>query len=123
MEKNISRLNEMEKMRAEGKTHAEIAFSFGLSRQRVHQLIGQGDVAKFRGITSDHCVYGNIRKWMNDNKVSRSEFTRIIYGENHPENSQRLRRCLMGLSQPRKNIIDKILLATGMTYEEAFYRE
>ena len=38
-ERNITRMEEMKKLRGEGKTYEEIGAIFGVSRQRVEQII------------------------------------------------------------------------------------
>lgn len=103
-----------------GMTYDEVAKIVGLSRQRVYQLIGRADTKLFRHIDADRCVYVGIRDWLNENKVSVSELTRRMYGNFHTENQNRVSSMLRGSEKITKYQIDKILKATGLTYENAF---
>ena len=114
------RKKDMRKLRESGVTYAEIANKYGISKQRVYQLIGGKDEKLFKPITTERCVYGGLRKWMNDNKVCVSELTRKIYGNYAPNSYERVKERLNGKCQFTKTYIDKILEITGLTYEEAF---
>ena len=115
--------NLMRAYRAQGMTYEQIGEKCGLSRQRVFQLIGGGtDRAKkcFRTITDEECVYPNIRKWMNENSVSKSELCRRIFGSSHPNLMSQISAWLLGRYYPSKKKIDKLIEVTGLTYEELF---
>ena len=116
------RKEEMIAMREQGRTYEEIAKHFGVSRQRVFQIVGGTNPYHFVGVTDEQCVYPTIRKWMNDNKISRNEVTRMIYGNILPNNYRRTMCRLAGRTEIGKDFIDKILELTGFTYEEAFVR-
>ena len=62
-------------------------------------------------------VYPNLEHWVNKrldgNWMELSRRAGIDYGALH--------RIATGSRNPRKDSIDKILKATGLTYEEAFY--
>lgn len=109
--------------RAQGMTYRQIGEKHGISRSRVYQIIG-GDTDKrescFRGITEKDCIYPNLRKWMNDNKISKIELTRRIFGEGHTELQCRLSEWLRGKCYPTKKNIDRFIKVTGLTYEELF---
>lgn len=72
--------------RAQGMTYEQISKKYGVSRQRIHQIIG-GDTDRvknyFRTLTEKDCIYPNLRKWMNDNKVSKVELSRRIFKNAH----------------------------------------
>lgn len=102
-----------------GLTYKEIGEVTGTSKQRVFQLIGKIDKARFKPITEELCIYDGLRNWMNENRVSRAEFTRMMWGSLHQVNHQRLREWLKGKGMTMYSI-NKILAATGLTYEEAF---
>ena len=110
-------------MKNEGKTYQVIADAFGVSKQRVYQLIGSGDVRFFRHISTKSCIYKGIRNWMNDNKISMAEFVRRLYGNYTPRNQANTIRRLSGRVDAQKRHIDKILEVTGLTYEVAFELE
>lgn len=99
-------------------TYKQIGEAMGISRQRVSQICGKQDVAHFRVITD--CPYHNLRNWMNENKVSRTEFIRRMGLESNRENLARFRKIIRGENEPRKSYIDKMLKVTGFTYEQLF---
>lgn len=62
--------------RETGMTYSEIAKKYGVSQQCVSQVCSRYGVGHFKPYTTDEVVYPNLRKWLNDNKVTRLEFTR-----------------------------------------------
>lgn len=116
--KKTDRINQMEAMFEQGMTYAEIGRAVGVSRQRVYQLIG-GNRKYYIKITKEGCVYDGIREWMNKNKVSRADLVRKVYGFYCPDRYAVISKALKGVDT-HKHIIDGILRATGLTYEEAF---
>lgn len=119
---NKQRLEQMREMRKNGMTHQEIADEFGLSRQRVHQLIGNRSRGHFWYVTEDRCKYEGLRNWMNENEVGVTELTRRIYHNAHPNNQANISYKLRG-NQATIEFIERILDVTGLTYEEAFRKE
>jgi len=117
-----SRKSKLQKARDEGLTYDEISRRFGISKQRVHQIIGKSNTSLFRPITPKMCVYDGIRLWMNKNKISTAELVRRIYGRTGGEAYEMTRRRLTGINELTKTYIDKILSITNLTYEEAFKR-
>ena len=109
-------------LRDEGLTYEEIGEKVGISRQRVYQLIG-GEKPLFRAVNEDYCVYPNIRRYMNENRISVTQLTRLAYGDVHTSNIQRMHRLLEGSKMASKTTIDRVLWATGLPYEVAFARE
>jgi transcriptional regulator with XRE-family HTH domain len=115
-------MNKKEKMkllREQGFKHQEIADMFGVSRQYVADVCGNCDPAYFIPI-GDECVYPNLKKWMNENKVSRREFIKRMGLTPHTSNHARFNKCVRGEYQPPKPYIDKMLAVTGLTYEKLF---
>ena len=109
--------------RAQGMSYRQIGEKYGLSRQRVFQIIGcttDRRESYFRCITEKDCIYPNIRKWMNDNKVSKAEFCRRVFGNSHSQNWHHISNWLGGRRYPLKKSIDKLIEVTGLTYEELF---
>ena len=104
-------------MRLDGYALQEIADKFGVSRQRIQQIIGPGSGHSVR--RPNPCMkYPNIGKWLIENKM-----TQCGLANKSGIASAYLSNILLGKINPGKKIIDKILLATGMTYEEAFKEE
>jgi transcriptional regulator with XRE-family HTH domain len=106
-----------------GLAQSEIATIVGVSRQRVAQITGKYTPGHFTKITEDACVYPLWRKWMNDNRVTRTELIRRMGIEYHPTMSSYLSNWMRGKNYPVKENIDKLIMATGLTYEQLFYRE
>ena len=117
-----SKRKQMQMLRDQGLKHREIAEKFGCSRQYAAMVCGKCDPAYFVPI-GEECVYPNLRKWMNEHKISRKEFLRRMDITAHTSNYARLNGCIRGEYQPRKPYIDKMLEITGMTYETLFYTE
>ena len=115
---------QMRDLHKDGKTYQEIGDMFGISKQRVFQMIGGSSSPKyFRHITADCCIFNGIRKYMNDNKVSCMEMTRRIHGDTGPRYYQYTKSKLNGNTELTKKYIDKLLEITGLTYEVAFQLE
>ena len=117
----LERNQKMEECRLNGMTYAKIAAEFGLSKQRVYQIIG-GHRGKIVSIKESQCVFPELRKYLIENNISINALTRKIYGSVEPGNRQTISILLKG-DNSHKCIIDKVLKATGLTYEQAFYRE
>ena len=108
--------------REQGMTYQQIAEMYGVSKQTVGQICGKGQPYMFRAV-SERCVYPNLRRWMNDNKVSVKELLRRMGKTAYTSTCDSMGSYLRGEHDPPKVIIDAMLKATGMTYEEMFYRE
>ena len=115
-ERNLCMLEDRES----GMTYEEIARKHGVTRQRVGQICGKWNKYYFRVIKKDGCVFVNLRNWMNDNSISRAELMRRMGLQVNGENLARLRTVLTGHANPRKEYIDGLIQATGMTYEDLF---
>jgi hypothetical protein len=115
----VDRKEQMREMLSQGMTYEEIGREFGISRQRVYQLIGNADTRKFQYFSSERCVYDGLRKYLNENRISTYELARRCFNSSHPKRHELLSGALKG-SNTTKHTIDKILAVTGLTYEEAF---
>ena len=120
---DIARKAQMKEMYERGKTYADIGREFGVSRQRVYQLIGGEYKSNPRFIDTTTCVYGSIRDFLNTNRMSIAEYAREIYGNNNPGWYRKTLKILKGQYDARKSFIDRTLEITGLTYEEAFRKE
>ena len=120
----IEQKAKMIEMKESGLTFVEIGEAFGISKQRVYQLIGGQFRKHFNKITPKDCIYPNMRKWMNDNQISRSELTRRMFGDRHGVHYTWVSSFLKGTGRDvRKSTIDKYIAVTGLTYEELFARD
>lgn len=113
-------ISEMQSLREQGYTYQKIADISGLSKQRVSQLIGKTNYGHSKPLTEEQCVYPNLRKWMNENRVCRMELTRRMYNNMHGRAYQHVSIFLKGVTYIHKPFLDKLLKITGMTYEELF---
>jgi len=102
---------DMCRRRLNGETLQSIADTYGITRERVRQL------TPFV-YNPPPCIYPNIAKWMRAKSVPASKLAREagLRGQSFYE-------ILKGTHAPSKATIDRILAATGLTYEEAFARE
>lgn len=104
--------------RDKGLSHQEIADKYGVSRQTVSQACAKHSPGHFKPYTPKQVVYPNLRRWLNENKVSRSEFARRLGNIGYGNSYCTLSGWLRGDHFPHKQVIDKILAVTGLTYEE-----
>lgn len=94
-----------------GATLKEAAETFGVSRQRMQQLFPK----VFPRGPRIKCIYPNIKRWIYENCGTQQKFAEMI-----GVCQKTAYDYLTGRRSPHKEIIDKILEVTGMTYEEAF---
>lgn len=106
--------------RAKGLTYRQIADKYGVSHQTVAMACAQYAPGHFRPFNSKQVIYPNLRKWLNDNKVCKSEFLRRMGKVGYGESVQTLGDWFRGRSYPTKQNIDLILAVTGLTYEKLF---
>lgn len=112
--------------RKQGMRLQEIADEFGVSRQCVAQaLYDHGCTDRFLRYREAECAYPEMRTWLNDNRITREAFGRIIskassYGGGWHKACQ---KKLDGTLQFKQGEIDRLLAASGMTYEQLFRRE
>ena len=106
-------------MRLEGATLQSIADRFEVSLEWVRQVIPpiDGKTWSKYGIRS-RCVYPGICQWLFDNRCTYAKLAELIGA---PQAS--VSRWMNGIYKPNKDIIDKILKVTGLTYEQAFREE
>ena len=109
--------------RAKGLTYREIAKKYGVTYQAVAQACGKHQPNRFRFWTKDMCIYPNVRKWLNENKITYRELQRRLGWEICSANYIYIGDWLRGKTYPRKKVIDKLLSATGLTYEKFFETE
>jgi transcriptional regulator with XRE-family HTH domain len=119
----MASLQEKQALRDKGMTYQQIADHLGISYQAVANVLSKNNPGRFQFVHENGCVYPNLRRWMNENKVGKRELVRRCGLECLPNNVARFEEYLLGRADPPKKTIDKILRATGMSYEEAFWRE
>lgn len=105
---------EMIEMRNEGKSLGEIGQHFGVSRQRVFQIIGSSGNHPGRPIQK--CVFPGILKWLTEHRVSVKKMCKNLNGMSYSS----LHLKLSGKHIFTLPEINAILAYTGLTFEEAF---
>ena len=110
------------KLNEEGKSYKEIAAIYGISKQRVYQILRKGDKRYFRHISKRLVKYTGLRNWMNTNKISFNELVTRVFEYYHSEHYRRLFDRLRSGHLPMP-LIKKILEVTGLTFEECFMEE
>lgn len=105
-------------MRLDGCSLQECADKFGVTREYIRQITPPiGNYAKKRS-KYDKCLYPRIADWLYENRYSYTRFCKLL--DVSPTCG---RGYLTGEARPTKGFIDAVLLATGMSYEEAFSKE
>lgn len=105
------------RMRLDGHTLEEVADHFGVTKQRIQQIIPPVKNSCHRKRAYKACVYPAISRWLYENRYSYTSFAKLI-GVSFAS----VRRWFSDGGKMEKSSIDKILEVTGLTYEEAFRR-
>lgn len=106
--------------RDRGLTYQQIADKYGVSRQNIHLACRNYNPLRFHPFDEKRCVYSNLRKWLNANKISANELMAKLGYEAAGRTSDWLRNVLKGKCDIKKNVIDKLIMLTGLTYEQLF---
>ena len=109
--------------RKKGRTYQDIADEYGVSRQMVAQACAPFQTLRYRVLKADDCVYVNIREWLNKKRMSRKTLVFALGLENCTNNYNTIKAVLRGESEPRKGLIDKLMILTGFSYEQLFVRD
>lgn len=110
--------------REQGLTYQEIADRCGISKQRVHQIIG---VVRKNNVGIESIVYKGIYDYMKENsKITYSTLYSKISGGNSSENAIKNFRVFLHNSadEGKLNIkqIKRLIKLTGKSFEELFER-
>lgn len=103
------------RMRKDGMSYQEIADRFGVSRQAINALFRDGKRADQKPKNTHLIKYIGIKKYLEKNRISIGKFSKMCRVDNTT-----MWRNITGQTDMLKRNIDKILLVTGMTYEQAF---
>lgn len=114
------RYEEMDRLKRNGKTYQYIADLYGISRQRVYQILGKMDQRYFKIIPKEKVVFSGLRNWLNENKINITELCRRIFGNYHTVQRERLNTYLNGKHVMSMPMILKIIDITGLTFEQLF---
>lgn len=109
--------------RAQGLTYTEIAKKYGVSCQAVQQACAQHMPSCFKPYTKNEVVYPHLRRWLNENEITRAEFARRLGRVPHASAISDVGKWFRDEGYPVKKTIDKIIAITGLSYEKLFERE
>lgn len=118
--KVVERENNILADRDKGMTYALLSEKYGVSKQRIHQICGKRNPARFRFFDEQSCIYKPIRDWLNAEKISTAELVRMSGLQPVSQTITRWHELLNGRNEFRKRDIDILIKVTGMTYEEMF---
>lgn len=118
-----AKVEDVRRLLLEGYTVKEIAEKLGVSKTRIYQITYSRMLNSFREITPEMNIYPNWRKWMNENSVSIRLFCELMGLDLSSTNYNNVYGWMRGRCYPTKKNIDRILEATGLTYEQLFYQE
>lgn len=109
-------------MRRDGMTYKAIGEVFGVSRQRIWQAL-KTEGNKRKCITDIEKVpYEGLYNWlMADERMGYAGIAKIMFGSSNNARNNLVRNLCRGHNcRIPKRAYDRLLAATGMTYEELF---
>ena len=109
---------EMFAMRLDGRTLQEIGDKYGLTRERVRQILPNYEVKRKGNKTLRTTGYVNISKHLTEKGITLKNFAEILGVE-----YSTLRMYLNGKREFSISQIRKIIEVTGMSFEDAFLYE
>ena len=118
----MTRKEQIVQLANDGYNYAEIANIVGVTRQYVTQVVSgsKTNLSDFRRMSEKQCIYPNLRNWWNENRMTYHHFFDLMEVSYHNTNIVRLKEYFRGKLNPRKDYIDRLRKATGMSYETLF---
>ena len=104
-------IKEIQEKYAAGMTQKALADEYGVSQALIQKRCG----GPYRGYRKSKIVYKGIEKYLNEHELSTRRFADFV-----DMNYVALYYIITGKHEPSKRSIDRILEATGLTYEKAF---
>ena len=111
----MSKYEEMKMLREQGMTHQQIADACGVSIRYVSQVLAEYDPRYFHPFSKRRCIYINLRKWLNNNKVSVTELVRRTGRVPYAGTTLRMRERLRGDIKWSDREIERFCDVTGLT--------
>lgn len=110
-------VKDMFSMRLDGFTLTEIGEKYGITKERVRQILSYTATGKNRCIMKNY-VYPNIENWMYDKEITQEDIAKECGC------SQNNVSCiLIGKHKPSFEFISAVIKMSGMTFQEAFQRK
>lgn len=103
-------------MRLDGFTFQEIGEYLGVSKIAVQQMLQRA--ISSQGTVHSKWVYPNLRDWVIEQGLSLSQMSQMF-----GLSANSISTYLLGKMDPSFSFIKAVLNASGMSFEEAFYRE
>jgi len=114
--------HQMFDMRLDGYTYERIGERFGISRQRVSQILSgkstRGNCGARKQKRLDAYVFPNIAVWINENNYTASQFS-----EEASIDKKSFSGYMRGQHEPTLSAIKAIINLTGLPFEVAFERK
>ena len=109
-----------EEMRRQGKTYREIGEYFGVTYERIRQVLAhiEPQPRYFNAVQEATCIYPRLRDWMNRNMVSPWRMAALMGYSSVQAAENRLKDRLAGRTEFRMRDIVGILEVTGMTFND-----
>ncbi|WP_425755123.1 helix-turn-helix domain-containing protein [Ihubacter sp. rT4E-8] len=109
---------EMFKMRIEGVSIQEIGEHFGITKQRVSQIMYVPHSGRVSFDIIEACIYPNLISWMAKNRFTVQQLHYELFG--YVSGVVKTYKRLKGQTEFKIAEIRKILNLTGMTFNECF---
>lgn len=110
-------------LKRKGLSNIEISEISGASKSYVYQLCSTKGYRTHKPITEEQCVYPYLREWLNNRRMSKADFIRLLLDAGTTVTHMTLSAWMAGTQYPSKKNIDIMLEVTGLFYEDLFYRE
>ncbi len=104
-------------MRMDGATYQEIGDKFGVTKQRIEQILHPQGIKRAK--ISHQCIYSGLSQYMERLNLTYGQLADIFEVNSIPA----IRKKILGISQFKINEIERILEKTGMTFEECFKKK
>lgn len=106
------------RLAAEGYTQEEIGKAFGVTRQRIAQVMGG------RGRTYNQVkprsIYRGLNEWMLQNDITCATLTSMMGYASNASQQNVVKRRIMGATELRMRDINRLIELSGKTYEYLF---
>lgn len=108
-------------MRADGATYREIGEKFSVSKQYVEQIVRKQRVRK-QSTDMEKIPYEGLYNWLKEHpEITFPALTRIMFNDSNKNLHAAVLSFVHGRnSKISKRAYDRLMAATGMTYEQLF---
>jgi hypothetical protein len=109
-------------MRRDGATYKEIGAVFGVSHQRISQILKNQIRTRKCSTDMEKIPYEGLYNYLMDNpKMTFPALAMAMFGAGDAKTSHKMRNLLHGKNcMVSKRSYDKLMALTGMTYEQLF---